>query len=47
MMTMLGEESSEDLSVLRTDIQSMLGEMAVMDETPEVPQPEPEQDGPE
>ncbi len=46
MMTMLGEESSEDLSVLRTDIQSMLSEMAIMDETPEVPQPEPEQDGP-
>ena len=46
MMTMLGEESSEDLSVLRTDVQSMLGEMAIMDETPEVPQPEPEQDGP-
>ncbi len=46
MMTMLGEESSEDLSVLRTDIQSMLGEMAIMDEIPEVPQPEPEQDGP-
>jgi hypothetical protein len=46
MMAMLGEESSEDLSVLRGDIQAMLGEMGSGIPEPEPDQPEPEQDGP-
>jgi hypothetical protein len=46
MMAMLGEESSEDMSALRSDIQTMLGEMGSVKPESEPEQPEPEQDGP-
>ena len=46
MMAMLGEESSEDMSALRGDIQIMLEEMGTSAAEPVPDQPEPEQDGP-
>lgn len=46
MMGVLGEESTEDLSDLRADIQTLVGEMATTPAPPEPEQGEPEQDGP-
>ena len=45
MMTMLEEDSADDLSTLRTDLASLVSEMKVVEVPPEE-QPEAEDDSP-
>ena len=45
MMTMLEEDSADDLSTLRTDLASLVSEMRVVEVSPEE-QPEAEDDSP-